>query len=304
MSAYCILALDGGGIRGLYTAVLLERLTDAVPEFLPKVDLFAGTSTGGIIALGLAAGLSPSHLVALYRDQARRIFDDSWLDDLKDLGRLRGAEYSYKNLKKELVGLFGAGKKLSQLSKRVVVPTFDLDNEGAGGQVRRWKPKFFHNFPGPDSDGSQLVVDVALRTSAAPTYFPSYQGYIDGGVVANNPSMAALAQALDAKTGKRKLAEIRLLSLSTGLSPAYVKGQRLDWGFGQWAKPLIEIMINGAMGVPDYQCARLLGERYHRLEPVLPQAVALDDWTKTEALIHFAQQAPLTPTIAWLRRNF
>jgi len=304
MPAYRILSLDGGGIRGLYTAVLLDRLSDAMPDFLPKVDLFAGTSTGGIIALGLAAGLSPGHLVALYRDQARRIFDDSWLDDLKDLGRLRGAEYTNKSLKRELVRLFGAGKKLSQLGKRVLVPAFDLDNEGTAGQVRRWKPKFFHNFPGPDSDGGQLVVDVALRTSAAPTYFPSYQGYIDGGVVANNPSMAALAQALDAQTGKRKLAEVRLLSLSTGLSPAYVKGRRLDWGFGQWAKPLIEIMINGAMGVPDYQCARLLGRRYHRLEPVLPQAIAIDDWTKTEALVRFAKQAPLTPTITWLRRNF
>ncbi|UCG32270.1 MAG: patatin-like phospholipase family protein [Phycisphaerales bacterium] len=304
MAAYRILSMDGGGIRGLFTAVLLERLAQAVPGFIDRADLLAGTSTGGIIALGLAAGLSPTDLVALYRDKAERIFDDSWLDDLRDLGGLRGADYDNKNLKKELVRVFGAHRKLRQLPRRVVVPAFDLDNEAAGGRVRHWKPKFFHNFPGRDSDGGERIVDVAMRTSAAPTYFPACHGYVDGGVVANNPSMAALAQALDATTGGRKLQDIRLLSISTGLNPTYIKGQRLDWGFAQWARPLTEIMINGAMGVPDYQCARLLGKRYHRLDPVLPRAVALDDWRKAGELIRFARSARITSAVRWLRTHF
>src|SRR5437899_10389291 len=82
-TAYRILSVDGGGIRGLYAAVLLERLAREVPTLVDGVDLVAGTSTGGIIALGLAHGLATADLVALYRDRAKEIFDDSWLDDLR-----------------------------------------------------------------------------------------------------------------------------------------------------------------------------------------------------------------------------
>src|SRR5207247_1022241 len=179
-AAYCILSVDGGGIRGLYAAVLLDRLTREVPTLVDRADLVAGTSTGGIIALGLAHGLAPADLVALYRDRAKAIFDDSWLDDLKDLGGLTGADYDNDKLKTRMEDVLGKKTRLKQLKKRVLVPTFDLDNESPDPGKRMWKPKFFHNYPGPDSDGGELVVDVALRTSAAPTYFPTYQGYIDG----------------------------------------------------------------------------------------------------------------------------
>jgi patatin-like phospholipase/acyl hydrolase len=106
-AAYRILGVDGGGIRGLYAAVLLDRLTREVPTLVDGVDLVAGTSTGGIIALGLALGLAPADLVALYRDRAKEIFDDSWLDDLKDLGGLTGADYDNDKLKTLLEDVFG-----------------------------------------------------------------------------------------------------------------------------------------------------------------------------------------------------
>jgi len=300
---YRILSIDGGGIRGVYAAALLDRLAAALPAFLDHVDLIAGTSTGGIIALGLADGLAPSALVKLYKDNADKIFDDSWLDDLKDLGGLSGADYDNGQLRDVLKGVFKR-KKLAGLGKRVLVPAFDLDNGKVRAKARMWKPKFFHNLPGPDSDGSESVVDVALRTSAAPTYFPSYQGYIDGGVVANNPSMAALAQALDDDAANQPLKNIRLFSVGTGLNPTYIEGQELDWGFAQWAKPLITLMIDGVMGVADYQCAHLLDEHYHRLAPVLPEAIALDDVDKIDDLIRYARAVDLTDTLAWLREHF
>jgi patatin-like phospholipase/acyl hydrolase len=193
MPTYRILSFDGGGIRGIVSLILLKRLMADAPDLVAKADLIAGTSTGGIIALGLAAGKSVDELIALYRDNGKVIFDDSWWDNLVDLGQIAGADYDSKNLAKLLKRQFGA-TKLKQLGKRVLVPTFDLDNEHADPKKRTWKPLFFHNFPGDDSDGEQLVVDVALSTSAAPTYFPSHQGNVDGGVLANNPSMAALTQ--------------------------------------------------------------------------------------------------------------
>src|SRR5437879_11624626 len=219
-AAHRTLAVDGGGIRGRYAAGLRDRLAREVPTLVNGGDLVAGTSTGGVIALGLAHGLAPADLVALYRDRAKEIFDDSWLDDLKDLGGLTGADYDNDKLKALLEDVFGKKTRLKQLKKRVLVPTFDLDNESPDPRKRMWKPKFFHNYPGPDSDGAELVVDVPIRTSAAPTYFPTYQGYIDGAVVANHPAMAALAQALDAGTGKQDLQEVCLFYLSTGVNPA------------------------------------------------------------------------------------
>jgi patatin-like phospholipase/acyl hydrolase len=300
---YRILALDGGGIRGLLTAVLLERLELEVPGFLERVDLFAGTSTGGILALALAAGRSPSDMIALYRRRGRAVFAGPLLDRLGDLGGLRGARYDARPLARALGEVFGDAR-LADLPRRVLVPAFDLDNEGAGGAPRHWKPKFFHNFPGPGGDGAERIVDVAMRTSAAPTYFPSWQGYIDGGVVANNPAMAALAQALDRGTGGRRLGEVRLLSLGTGTNPQYIRGERLDWGLVAWARPILDVMMDGMMGVADYQCARLLGARYHRLAPFLPRRIAMDDVGRLGALERLACAVDLAPTANWVRRRF
>jgi len=304
MSPYRILSVDGGGIRGLYAAALLDRLLADVPGLLDRVNLFAGTSTGAIIALGLARGVQPKDLVALYRDNARQIFHLAVWRTLEGLDGFCRAKYDDKDLANALEAKFGKMTLADLSPKRVLVPTFDLDNEGARGRRRMWKPKFFHNFPGPDSDGDQRVVDVALRSSAAPTYFPTYQGYIDGGVVANNPSMAALAQALDAQTGGQVLSDIRLFSLGTGTSPAYLPGQLLDWGIARWAKPIHTLMIDGMMGVADYQCARLLSDSYCRLAPDLPEPVLLDAVDKIDELIADANQVDISTTVTWLKHQF
>ncbi len=185
---YRILSFDGGGIRGLVTLAMLKKIQDAAPRLISQADLVAGTSTGGIIALGLAAGKTVDELISLYLDNGDKIFDDSWLDNIVDLGGISGADYDQVNLKKILENSFGS-LKLEGLAKKVLIPSFDLDNEHEDPKKRTWKPIFFHNFPGDDSDGDETLVDVALCTSAAPTYFPSHNGYIDGGVVANNPSM-------------------------------------------------------------------------------------------------------------------
>jgi len=195
MSSYRVLSLDGGGIRGLITAILLERMEEAHPRFLSYVDLFAGTSTGGLLALGLASGMAPKEIRSLYEEMGKQVFSNSFLDDVLDLGSLIGAEYGIGPLKRALEHRFG-DMRLGDLPKKVLVSSFDLDNcPQDKNRLRTWKAKFFHNYPGLDSDGDQKVVDVALRTSNAPTYFPIYQGYVDGGVVANNPSVCAMAQA-------------------------------------------------------------------------------------------------------------
>lgn len=304
MPTYRILALDGGGIRGIYTATLLERLAKEVPGFTDRADLLAGTSTGGILALGLASGMSIQSLVALYQNNGSVIFSRSVWHEIRDVGELLGAKYDNKNLVRMVEATFRNATLNDLLPRHVLIPTFDLDNEAASPSPRMWKPKFFHNFAGPDSDGVQKIADVALRTSAAPTYFPVYQGYVDGGVVANNPSMAAVAQALDAGAGKQQLADLRLFSVGTGITPAYVSGEMLDWGLAQWAPILADMMLEGGMGVADYECARLLGKNYFRLAPVLPRAIPLDCAENIPSLIDYANQVDISAAVAWLQATF
>ena len=304
MATYRILTFDSGGIKGLFSATLLGRVVENHPDLIKNTDLIAGTSTGGIIALGLAAGLTPQQLAELYRDRGPEIFDDSFWDDLIDLGKAVGADYSQKKLRSELEDRLGRNTTLGDLNKRVLIPTFDLDSPETGKRPRAWKPKFFHNFPGRDSDREESVVDVALRTSAAPTYFPAYQGYIDGGVVANNPSMAAVAQAIDKRAGKQKLQNVVVLSIGTGLEPKYIATRRkhLDWGWTQWARPLIALMISGMTGVADFQCKQLLGDSYRRLDSVFDRGVDLDDVEPRtlDYLVEEATAVRITGVLRWL----
>jgi len=307
MADYRILSFDGGGVRGLLSIVLIEQLDALAPGWRDKVDLYAGNSTGGIIALGLAKGLDPAELRTLYYDRSPEIFADTLLDDLRDLGNAIGAEYNNKNLRRELEAVFGP-TRLQDLRRRVLIASFDLDNEDSDPAKREWKPKFFHNFPGTDTDGARRLVDIALYTSAAPTYFPSVDGFIDGGVVANNPSMAALAQTQDSRAeipNRPSLSEIRLLSIGTGKVLSRIEGKRRNWGFTQWAKPLVKLMLQGTEGVPGYQCHQMLGERYHRLDYFFPpgQAIDLDDYKKRDRLVEIAETRmgqQLAEAVAWL----
>ena len=301
-----VLSLDGGGIRGLLATVILQRLTatPGLETFLAAADLLAGTSTGGLIALAVARGIDLAEIRRLYEEKAEAIFDDTWLDDLVDLGRLRGAEYDIKGLRRELRRLFGE-TTLGDLAKPVLIPSFDLDNEDPDPGKRQWKPKLFHNLPGPGTDAGMRAADVGLYTCAAPIYFPSVDGFIDGGVYANNPAMCALAQTQDRRHGPpADLGEVRLFSLGTGLNLQHIKGKANDWGYAQWAKPLVNLMLDGTAGIADYQCRQILGDRYHRLCPIFPPGTTfpMDGVDKIPALVRFAEAVPLGDTIAWLRR--
>lgn len=303
MPPYRILSLDGGGIRGLIPAIVLQRLsaTPGLEHLIPRTDLLAGTSTGGLLALALAHGLDLGLIRRTYVEKGPRIFDDSWLDDVLDLGKLRGADYSLTNLKRETNALFGDAT-LGRLRQRVLITAFDLDNEDP--RRRTWKPKLFHNFPGPGHDRARLARDVALYTSAAPTYFPSVDGYIDGGVFAANPAMCALAQSQDGRYDPTpSLDEVVLLSLGTGASLTHIKGAMHNWGYVQWIKPLVSIMLDGTAGIADYQCRQFLGDRYHRLAPVFPRGVSIpmDGVDRIPYMVDYAESLDLTATIAWLR---
>lgn len=304
-SPYCVLTLDGGGIRGLVSTVLLGRLSAAqgLNGWLERTDLLAGTSTGGLIALGIAFGMTLDDIRNLLLRTGPRVFRDSWVDNVRDLGQWVGAQYSLRPLRRALHEIFGDAR-LGDLRRRVLIPAFDLDNEDPDPARRTWKPKFFHNQPGEGNDADVRIADVALYTCAAPTYFPSANGYIDGGVFANNPALCALAQTQDRRHPPNPdLDNVVLFSVGTGLTLQFIRGRTHDWGYTQWARPLVHLMLDGAMGIADYQCRQLLRDRYHRLAPVFPpgRAIAMDEVRKIPQLLEFAESVPVEATVSWLQ---
>ncbi len=337
MPKYRILALDGGGIRGVLTAALLERLeTESGIDLTRQVDLYAGASTGGILALVLAAGLTPRACKDFYANAGKKIFARSWLTPLRNLFV---AKYSNHELRRQLETIFARQgvSTLGDLRKKVLIPSFDLHSHSCGpaGQQRgkgenqrhgvdTWKPKFFDNFKGGELESD--IVEVALATSAAPIYFPSAGRYVDGGIIANNPSMCALAQALQFKAELGiELEDIELLSIGSGFNPKYLKGENLNWGWPRWvnfktftpavstkvkalaavrARPqasstlVVDLFKEGVNDIAHYQCRQILAERFHRLSPLLQLAgqikrINLDEADEIPALLDIAQEAEL-----------
>jgi hypothetical protein len=307
-----VLSLDGGGIRGIVTLDFLDRLSAELGgyDWLNKIDLFAGTSTGGLIALGLASGRTIPQLKKLYVDRGEVIFASIWKrlfgHDGVLIKNIFTSRYDNKVLeaevRKELPAL-----TLGQLPRKVLITSFDLGGDRLP-QRKRWKAKFFHNFAGqdngptlPQSDWNLETWKAAVSTASAPTYMPDFDRYIDGGVVAVNPSMAALAQLLDARyfrpargfrshpddiaalaqfapqlVAPRIPDEVRLLSIGTGEVAHRIPAkdsQRITWGFLSYISPfntpktpLLKLMLDGDTGVAHYQVKQLLGDNYRRLD--------------------------------------
>ena len=147
-----------------------ERLAAAHPSLIGNATLLAGTSTGGLIALGLANGMTPADLRRLYQDSGASIFDNSGRLSLG--GKLR-SKYSNDNLKETVSGIFG-NLTLGDLAKEVLVPSFDLDAD-TDTPARGWKAKFFTNRAG-DKDRAVPVADVALGTGTSFRWLDSTDG--------------------------------------------------------------------------------------------------------------------------------
>lgn len=306
-----VLSLDGGGVKGALEARLIQRLQAAGP-FLDKVELFAGTSTGGILALALAAGVSVEDCVAIYRDHSATIFADrDWKDwAAGGLDEYMRANYSQAALRGVLEDVFG-DLRLPELDREVLLPCFDL---------ARFRPKFL------DRSDDWSCVDAALATSAAPTYFPAHvvresftgratsrgsvRALVDGGVFANNPAERAIAFA-NVKL-KVPSEEITLLSIGAGAPPMAPPGElleeatkALDWGIRQWVvkKPhlLLKVLFDGSVAASHFASRATLGERYHRLQLPLPEDVDLADYRKVPLLIALADAADLSETESWVR---
>lgn len=295
-SIYRILSIDGGGTRGILPAVILDCIhKDFGKTPADLFDMYAGTSTGGIICLGLAAGLEPEKLVDLYLNESKNIFHESFFDRLSGLDEHLRANYQNRRFKKILEEIFG-NKTLADLhqdphfgkkGKEVMVCSFDLSPEREADRNCNYRPVIYHS--SFIRDRQETLVDLALRTSAGPTYFPVYQKkFIDGGIAINNPAMAAVAYAVNDSEAKgddkgkylengykglqKDLKNLRVFSLSTGTSNLNrIEESKVgagNWGNIQWIKYLPELLTESNVQSTIYYVKNILGnDRLLRLDP-------------------------------------
>lgn len=211
-----ILALDGGGLKGLFSAAVIESLEEQLGHPITRhFDIITGTSTGGLIALGLGLGKSGEDIVKFYKEDGPKIFPNSGIQRL--IRYCRGwffNKYSNHYLEETLhrfLSIEGNEEEplLRDSTKRLIIPTF----YAASSQPRLLKTPHDKRYR---SDWKLPMWAVAMATSAAPTYFPSfkYHGntYLDGGLWANNPSLIGVVEALEMGAS---ITNIRVLNIST-----------------------------------------------------------------------------------------
>lgn len=287
-----ILSIDGGGIRGIIPASVLAELERRAGKPVAELfDLIAGTSTGGILALGLTLDggegkprHSAADLRALYAERGAEIFPPlrpSWLRTARGIAVERYPAGPLEDvLKAYLTDASGAEARLKDALKPVLVPAYEIELRQPFffRSVRAAAEPELYDFP---------VWEAARATSAAPTYFEAARlrspdqsdpfALVDGGVFANNPSMCAFADARArrheeahpsvAPEDRLRAADMVMVSLGTGeLTKRLPWEEARDWGFYGWGRQLLGLVMDGVSDTADFQCRQLLGDAYHRFQ--------------------------------------
>lgn len=276
-----ILSIDGGGIRGIFPAAFLAGLEERFlggTSIADYFDLITGASTGGIIAIGLGAGLTAAQLRDLYIKRGSELFNpnrralNNWL-------RWIAAPYESEVLAGIMQDILG-DRLFGESQTRLCVPSF----EGEYGEVYVFKTPHHPDFW---KDWKEKMAKVAVATAAAPTYLrPIEDGgytFVDGGVWANNPVMVGLVDALSCFDVRRD--QVRILSMGCGNEPYKIGGLRRRFG----GKLMWHDIIFAAMRLQSCsalgQAGLLIGKnRLIRVDaPNQEKPIALDDWERAVA---------------------
>lgn len=277
-----ILSLDGGGIKGIFPAAILTYLEENCLNGQPigdYFDLIAGTSTGGIIALGLGAGLQASSLLNLYIDEGHRVFPpEDYKRGRNLLRRLYKNRYDRTALDALLQERLGS-KMLRDSKYRLIIPA----TEGKHGDPAVYKTP---HHPDYVLDNDKPMAEVAVATSAAPTYLTpvAQDGYIllDGGIWANNPAMIALVEALTCFTVRRE--RIVILSIGCGQDGFQINSKQMA-GAGEYHwRDIFRVAMHYQSLTAINQVGLLIGrDKVIRLDrPEATSPIDLDDWAQAK----------------------
>jgi predicted acylesterase/phospholipase RssA len=269
--AFHILALSGGGFRGLYTATVLESLEKAsgVP-LARRFDLICGTSAGGLLAMGLAAEVPASNLRGIFEQSGRRIFGSpcrvarAW----RSVKSLLIAKHSSSGLKSVLEEHFGQ-KTVGDLRHRILIPSVNCST-GRG--------QFFKTPHAPTYrlDHTLRLVDVGLATTAAPTYFPVHDipdrgPFADGGLVANSPGLLGLHEA-EHCLGVPHDTTVRVLAIGTMGLGATLSGSAIrNRGVLLWRAKVFDLVLSAQEYAAEAMLRHKLADNYFRIDdPATP----------------------------------
>lgn len=286
---YRILSLDGGGIRGILSATLLSLIEReihiATGQTLQEYFHFvAGTSTGSILAAGVAIGKTGEQLVQLYREQGRRIFP-YWGGKgyffpqripLIIQSGLSAPKFSHRGLQKVLQEALGYAT-LAEIdqntnSPKLLIPSYDTFSR---------TPIFFKTWRNQEWYKDIPIWEACICSASAPTFFPAYPlnyrgatySMVDGGVGANNPAACAIAEAINLGN---KLEDIRILSIGTGeATKGYPYEETKHWGLAQWGLRIVDVLMDAPLDIDEYISRKIIlrneedSDRYLRLQPEL-----------------------------------
>ncbi|NBL65735.1 patatin [Flavobacterium sp. NST-5] len=304
-----ILSLDGGGIRGIISCVILkfieeqlQKLDNPNAKIGDYFDLIAGTSTGGILAAVLlvpnenkTAKFSVEAALDLYSEKGETIFDVNFWEHLTNPFGLFNEKISEKSLERQLNEVFG-NLQIKDFIKPSLITSYDIFHR---------KAKFFTSHEAHSNLENFYAKDICRATSAAPTYFEpakikSVYGQeftlIDGGVYANSPALCAFAEAGKIpfstilndpeKPDFPDIKDMMIVSVGTGeVKKAYTFRQFENAGKVKWIQPLIDILLSANAETTDYQLQKMYkkagkatAKNYYRLMPNLKSASSeMDD---------------------------
>lgn len=281
--SYRILSIDGGGIKGAYAASVLASLEEGLPHPIHRYfDLVVGTSTGGIIALGLAAGLPASAIVQFYQDHGPAIFAGGRIT--RFLRQLKIAKYDNHALRKALETTLGS-RTLAESMVRLVIPSASLES----GKIHLYKTR---HHPRLTTDHRKTMVEAALATAAAPAYFPvgraiSGLPLVDGGLFANNPMGIAATEATTLLNWPAEQCRMLSIGCTQERPDLSAAGSRSGAGGIYWIGRAIGFMMNAQSSLALGTAQHLLGhDRVFRInETVASGRFALDRTSDLPALI-------------------
>jgi patatin-like phospholipase/acyl hydrolase len=278
-----VLSIDGGGIRGIIPAMVLAEIEERTGKQIAELfDLVAGTSTGGIMALGLTKpgqDGGPEHsaekLLELYETEGGKIFSIPVWHRIHSAGGLAEEKYPATGIEEVAQKYFG-DRRLAEALTEVLVTAYEVEGRAT------WFFKRRHARDENREGDNFLMREIARATSAAPTYFEPFLveggphdkcALIDGGVHSNNPAMCAYVEARKIHPEEN---DFLVVSLGTGeLTRSLPYEEVKGWGLALWAQPILNVVFDGVADTVDYQLRELLsteeGEarRYYRFQTQL-----------------------------------
>lgn len=254
-----ILCVDGGGIFGYIPAKLLSFASDkTLPEFLA----YGGTSVGSLLTASYSMGKSTQEVFSEFEKMADVIFQKSIWRRFNPLA----VKFPAKNIEPILQQWFGKAQ-LRNLKKYNVIPTYDF---------KKGKPKIFDNVCPSNKDQYEEVWKVCRKSSAAPTFFPPCDGFVDGGIIANNPTMVT-AWALHNKLGI-PFEEMEIFSIGTGFKKEDEHERKMPRTNAGWLSPMLDILTEGNEQIFHFGASQVNFKKYVRFNPVpLKDGWSMDD---------------------------